>query len=86
MKRTLLAVALGAAAAFAAAEALALPVAPSDLLASAAPVADVAQGCGRGMHRGPRGFCRPNRWGGPPPMMRRCWVRPTPWGPRRVCR
>lgn len=23
---------------------------------------------------------------GPPRMVRRCWVRDTPWGPRRTCR
>lgn len=26
-----------------------------------APVADAAQGCGRGFHRGPYGGCQPNR-------------------------
>jgi hypothetical protein len=55
--------------------------APSDVI-------QVAGGCGPGWHRGPWGGCRRN-WGGawafagPGP---RCWVRGTPWGPRRVCR
>jgi hypothetical protein len=56
----------------------------------AGPVADglithVAQGCGPAFHRGPMGRCRPNvmprRAFGP-----RCVVRPTPVGPRRICR
>jgi hypothetical protein len=48
----------------------------------------VAQGCGPGYHRGPYGGCRPFRGGfyGAPRFERRCWVRPTPFGPRRVCR
>lgn len=46
-------------------------------------VEHVAQGCGPGYFRGPRGFCRPmgGRFYGP-----RCFFRPTPFGPRRVCR
>ena len=70
--------------------ALAAPSGP----ATAASLADrgliehVAQGCGPGFFRGPRGFCRPMGGGygrtfyGP----RRCFIRPTPFGPRRVCR
>jgi hypothetical protein len=50
-----------------------------------ADVIQVAGGCGRGFHRGPRGGCRMNR-GGPPVVVRphrRCRY----WGPgRRVCR
>jgi hypothetical protein len=42
----------------------------------------IAGGCGPGWHRGPYGGCRRN-WG---PVGRRCWFRPTPYGPRRVCR
>lgn len=57
----------------------------------AAPVANdqapgltlIAGGCGPGWHRGPYGGCRRNMGWGPGP---RCWFRPTPWGPRRVCR
>jgi hypothetical protein len=72
----------------------AAPAAPVSGLAGSDLVEHVAQGCGPGFFRGPRGFCRPMRggfrgpgWGprrfyGP----RRCFVRPTPWGPRRVCR
>lgn len=46
----------------------------------------VAGGCGIGWHRGPYGGCRRNRFWGPHPGWRRCWWRPTLWGPRRVCR
>jgi hypothetical protein len=51
-------------------------------------ITHVAQGCGPGFHRGPYGGCRPFRGGfyGAPRFERRCWVRPTPFGPRRVCR
>ena len=50
-------------------------------------VEHVAQGCGPGFFRGPAGFCRPMRGGyGPDFGYRRCFVRPTPFGPRRVCR
>jgi hypothetical protein len=57
--------------------------------ASAAPLAasvsTVAFGCGPGWAPGPYGRCRPiyrrPRFYGP-----RCFFRPTPWGPRRVCR
>ncbi len=45
----------------------------------------IAGGCGPGWHRGPYGGCRRN-WGWGGPGWRRCWWRPTPWGPRRVCR
>ncbi|MDB5512840.1 MAG: hypothetical protein JWR08_2323 [Enterovirga sp.] len=64
-------------------------------LAGAGIVEHVAQGCGPGFARGPRGFCRPMRRGGfgargfygpPRAYGRRCVVRPTPFGPRRVCR
>ena len=55
----------------------------------AAQVIPVADRCGPGFHRDFRGFCRPNGFarpygygfGGP-----RCFVRPTPFGPRRICR
>ena len=48
----------------------------------------VAGGCGPAFHRNPFGFCVRNAWG-PRPYpygWHRCWVRETPWGPRRVCR
>jgi hypothetical protein len=46
----------------------------------------IAGGCGLGWHRGPWGGCRRN-WGwGWGPVGRRCWFRPTPFGPQRVCR
>lgn len=34
-------------------------------------------GYGGGYYGPPRGY-------GPPPV--RCWIRETPWGPRRICR
>ncbi|WP_246725266.1 hypothetical protein [Beijerinckia sp. L45] len=45
----------------------------------------VAGGCGPGAHRGPYGGCRPNGFFRPH-FVRQCFVRPTPYGPRRVCR
>lgn len=74
----------------------AAPAAPASGLAGAGLIEHVAEGCGPGYFRGPRGFCRPMRGGGygrgpgfgPRPFYgpRRCFVRPTPFGPRRVCR
>ena len=58
-------------------EARAFPI--SHLAKQMSDVTQVRQGCGLGRHRGPWGGCRWNRGGG-------CWWRPTPWGPRRVCR
>ncbi|MEN3211580.1 hypothetical protein PUR23_16315 [Methylorubrum populi] len=51
-------------------------------------VTRVADGCGPGFFRTPYGFCRPfRRFYGPPRFYgRRCFFRPTPFGPRRVCR
>lgn len=60
-------------------------------------VTQVAQGCGPGGFRGPGGRCAysrpgygarryappPRRYGPPRPA---CFVKHTPWGPRRVCR
>lgn len=56
-----------------------------------APLIFVAGGCGAGFHRGPRGGCRRNYYGRPVyrhPVRhyRRCVVRRTPYGPRRICR
>lgn len=53
-----------------------------------APVVRVAGGCGPGFFRTPYGFCRPfRRFYGPPRFYgRRCFLRPTPFGPRRICR
>ena len=63
----------------------AAPAAMQGGLATDGMLTRVAQGCGPGGHRGPGGFCRPNF--GPRPFMGpRCFVRRTPWGPRRVCR
>ncbi len=58
--------------------------------ADAAQVLPVAEGCGPGAHRNFRGFCvggggfygRPGYgFGGG-----RCFIRETPFGPRRICR
>jgi hypothetical protein len=43
----------------------AMPMAPMSA-ADTAEVIQVAQGCGPGYARGPRGFCRPMRMGPPP--------------------
>ncbi len=74
-----------------AAAASAAPAGPATAagIAGGGLVEHVAQGCGPGFFRGPRGFCRPMGGGGygPRPFYgRRCFVRPTPFGPRRVCR
>lgn len=66
------------------------PLLPGTLQADA-PVTLVAQGCGPGFARGPYGGCRsfygPRRLYGPRPYYaRRCFIRPTPYGPRRFCR
>lgn len=37
-----------------------------------------------GGYGGYGGYYGPPRGYGPPPV--RCWIRETPWGPRRVCR
>lgn len=69
----------------------AFPIAPRVQL-PANDIIEVRGGCGLGWHRGPWGVCRPNgaiHVAGPyayaPPPYVRCWWRPTPWGPRRVC-
>lgn len=65
----------------------AAPLAPAGAAAITGPtsVSTVAFGCGPGWAPGPYGRCRPiyrrPRVYGP-----RCFFRPTPWGPRRVCR
>ena len=37
----------------------AMPLAPLDQQAASPEIIQVAQGCGRGFHRGPAGACRP---------------------------
>ncbi|MGO9673993.1 MAG: GCG_CRPN prefix-to-repeats domain-containing protein [Methylocella sp.] len=61
-------------------EAQAFPVAPA--LPPSSDMILVRGGCGFGWRRGPWGGCRPDGVYRPGP---RCWRRPTPWGPRRVC-
>jgi hypothetical protein len=69
----------------AAGAAVAAPAAPAGNLAADGLITHVAQGCGPAFHRGPYGRCVPNfaprRAFGP-----RCVIRPTPVGPRRICR
>jgi hypothetical protein len=72
----------------------AAPAAPIAGLAGSDLIEQVAEGCGRGYFRNRRGFCRPMRGYGPPRAYaprrfygpRRCFVRVTPYGPRRICR
>ncbi|WP_430910363.1 GCG_CRPN prefix-to-repeats domain-containing protein [Methylobacterium sp. sgz302541] len=65
----------------------AAPIGPGDAagLAGGATVERVAMGCGPGFGRDAWGRCRPfarpRYYGGP-----RCFWRPSPFGPRRVCR
>jgi hypothetical protein len=63
------------------------PVAGSGAGRVTAPAAveTVAFGCGPGWAPGPYGRCRPI-YGRPRVSGPRCFVRPTPYGPRRVCR
>lgn len=66
------------------------PLLPGALQADAS-VTLVAQGCGPGFARGPYGGCRPfygpRRFYRPRPYYaRRCFIRTTPYGPRRFCR
>ena len=67
----------------------AMPLA-ADAGASAAGITLIAQGCGPGMHRGPRGGCLPNygpRGYGPPRHGGAgCIMQRTPYGVRRICR
>ena len=83
MSKLFLKLAFGGAVALTAFSAQALPSASQDSLVSS-DVIQVAGGCGRGFHRGPRGGCRPNAVVVVPG--RRCAVRATPRGPVRVCR
>ncbi|MFE1603132.1 GCG_CRPN prefix-to-repeats domain-containing protein [Methylobacterium sp. ID0610] len=69
----------------------ALPLADAALVGDAPAVTLAAGGCGPGFHPNRWGACRPN-WGPRPAYGPRrfygprCIIRPTPWGPRRVCR
>lgn len=95
MKTLVLAALAGATLSFASASAHASPIA-SGAISPNPLVGQVAQGCGPGMFRGPAGYCRPMGgggygrggmgYGGPGYGPRRCFVRPTPYGPRRICR
>ena len=80
----------------------ALPLAPASGLSAAPAVTLVSGGCGPFAHRNPFGECRPGggfggpgyggpgygrpRYGDEGDYGRRCFIRPTPFGPRRICR
>ncbi len=67
-----------------AAQAFTLPAQPA---APESNIERVAGGCGPGWVRDAWGNCRPApRYYGYGYRPRTCWIRPTPWGPRRVCR
>lgn len=85
MRQLVLTLAATAALVAGAASANAMPVNAVADGASAPKLILVAGGCGPGFHRGPYGGCRPNGFFRPH-FVHRCWVRPTPVGPRRVCR
>ncbi|GJD34346.1 GCG_CRPN prefix-to-repeats domain-containing protein [Methylobacterium aerolatum] len=83
------ALALGGLGAITSAQAAPLQAGSATTLAGSAPVETVAFGCGPGWTRGPYGRCRPGYGYGyrPRPFYgRRCFIRPTPYGPRRICR
>ncbi len=88
MKNIVLGLGFVALAAFASAGAQALPVAGPVSVDTV--VVQAAMGCGRGAHPNGFGACVPNRprpFFAPRPRYEpRCFVRPTPMGPRRVCR
>ncbi len=73
-KGILFAAACGAALALAGASAQAMPAAPGGL-AMSSDIVLVAQGCGRGFHRGPYGGCRRNLSPDWP-----CWWTRGPYG------
>jgi hypothetical protein len=81
-KGLIFAAAASAAVALTGLEARAVPVPPTNVFEQGGPLIQVRQGCGLGRHRGYWGGCR---WNGTPGWTA-CWWRPTPWGPRRVCR
>lgn len=75
---------LGGLGAVASANAAAIGPGSAAALAGGAGAERAAMGCGPGLTRGPYGRCRP--FAGPGFYGRRCVSRPTPFGPRRVCR
>ncbi|MFC6791529.1 GCG_CRPN prefix-to-repeats domain-containing protein [Methylobacterium komagatae] len=79
------ALALGCLGAVSSAQAAPLAAGSATTLAGGAQVETVAMGCGPGWARGPYGRCRP-MYRPRPFYGRRCFIRPTPYGPRRVCR
>jgi hypothetical protein len=65
----------------------AMPLVPSASLADASSVTLVRDGCGPYGHRSNYGYCKAN--GAPvyaPRYAPRCFIRSTPYGPRRICR
>jgi hypothetical protein len=86
MRNILLGLATGAALLAGAVTAEAMPAGAVDGAHAAPELILVADGCGPGAHAGPYGRCRPNGGFFRPHFVRQCFVRPTPYGPRRVCR
>ncbi len=88
MRSIILTFAAGTALSLGAAQVQAMPAISAAPSAGNVEITPVAEGCGPGYHRNFRGFCvpggfygRPFVYGGP-----RCFVRPTVFGPRRICR
>ncbi len=82
MRSILLALATGAALSLGGVAAHAMPAAPVSGFDAAPALVRVADHCGPGFHRDFHGFCRPT---GRVFAARPCFVRHTPFGPRRVC-
>ena len=83
MRNLVLALVTGAALSVSAIGANAAPVTAVYDAGQAPEVILVSGGCGPAAHRNGYGRCVPNGFFRP---AARCWVRPTPYGPRRVCR
>jgi hypothetical protein len=84
MRSILLSIATGAALSFGAVAAQAMPTTTAFSSADAPELILVADGCGPGFHHGAYGVCRPNGFYRPF-FHPHCYVRPTPYGPRRIC-
>ncbi|MBX9710576.1 MAG: hypothetical protein K2X60_06040 [Xanthobacteraceae bacterium] len=88
MKKSYLAIAVVAAILLTAASADAAPIQP--MHQETTDIVQVRGFCGLGRHRGPWGGCLPNGYGYGPyyayaAPYYRCWWRPGPAGPVRVC-
>jgi hypothetical protein len=84
MSRLIMTAAVIATIALTVSSAQAFPVAAL-LVESSGNIIQVRGACGLGWHRGPWGGCRRNGVRVGSYAYARCWLRPTPWGPERVC-